>query len=296
MNDTKSQVRIVNVAQVPKRSPFRYPGGKTWLVPYLRAWLRSIRRPELFVEPFVGGGIISLTVGFENLADRVEMVELDADVAAVWKTILKEADWLSKRILSFDITAEAVKAELDKKTRSVKQRAFCTILKNRTFHGGILAAGSAPIKNGENGKGIKSRWYADTLSNRILAIGERRDRFSFYQTDGLGFMEKKLSNRNAAFFIDPPYTAGGNGKRAGRRLYNCCDLDHARLFDLAKRIEGDFLMTYDNDPEVVEMAKARGFDTEIVPMKNTHHAEMVELLIGNDLNWARRMLYPKTLF
>jgi len=24
---------IVNVAMVPQRSPFRYPGGKTWLIP-----------------------------------------------------------------------------------------------------------------------------------------------------------------------------------------------------------------------------------------------------------------------
>ena len=25
--------RVVNVASVKQRSPFRYPGGKTWLVP-----------------------------------------------------------------------------------------------------------------------------------------------------------------------------------------------------------------------------------------------------------------------
>ena len=25
---------IVNVASVPQRSPFRYPGGKTWLIPF----------------------------------------------------------------------------------------------------------------------------------------------------------------------------------------------------------------------------------------------------------------------
>src|SRR5260370_34987117 len=30
---------IVNVASVPQRSPFRYPGGKTWLVPHVRRWL-----------------------------------------------------------------------------------------------------------------------------------------------------------------------------------------------------------------------------------------------------------------
>lgn len=28
--------QIVNVASVPQRSPFRYPGGKTWLVPHIR--------------------------------------------------------------------------------------------------------------------------------------------------------------------------------------------------------------------------------------------------------------------
>ena len=33
---------IVNVASVPQRSPFRYPGGKTWLVPRLRRWLSSL--------------------------------------------------------------------------------------------------------------------------------------------------------------------------------------------------------------------------------------------------------------
>lgn len=49
----------VNVASVAQRSPFRYPGGKTWLVPRLRRWLRHLEwKPSLFVEPFAGGGII----------------------------------------------------------------------------------------------------------------------------------------------------------------------------------------------------------------------------------------------
>lgn len=47
--------RVVNVASVPQRSPFRYPGGKTWLVPYVRLWLSSItpslrERVELLVR------------------------------------------------------------------------------------------------------------------------------------------------------------------------------------------------------------------------------------------------------
>ena len=59
---------IVNVASVPQRSPFRYPGGKTWLVPLFRRWMFSLpTEPKLLVEPFAGGGIISLTAAFEYL-------------------------------------------------------------------------------------------------------------------------------------------------------------------------------------------------------------------------------------
>ena len=34
--------RVVNVASVPQRSPLRYPGGKTWLVPHIRTWLKEM--------------------------------------------------------------------------------------------------------------------------------------------------------------------------------------------------------------------------------------------------------------
>ena len=97
---TEVSNRPVNVASVPQRSLFRYPGGKTWLVPRVRQWLLSMPlKPRRFVEPFLGGGIISLTVASEDLADSVVMVELDDEVAAVWKVVLsKEANWLSERI------------------------------------------------------------------------------------------------------------------------------------------------------------------------------------------------------
>jgi DNA adenine methylase len=40
-------------------------------------------------------------------------------------------------------------------------------------------------------------------------------------------------------------------------------------------------MTYDDCPEVVEMANAFGFQIDRVPMKNTHHEMKYELLISN---------------
>ena len=177
---TPPSEEVINVASVPQRSPFRYPGGKTWLVPRIRQWLRSLgQRPSVLIEPFAGGGIVGLTAGFEALADHVVFVELDQQVAAVWQTILGgEAAWLADRILSFEMTLDHARAVLAAKAGNTREQAFQTILKNRTFHGGILAPGATFIKHGENGKGLQSRWYAETLARRIEAIGQLRDRFT----------------------------------------------------------------------------------------------------------------------
>ena len=73
-----SVIPAVNVACVPQRSPLRYPGGKTWLVPHIRAWLGSAPHSlRQLVEPFAGGGIVSLTAVMEGLVGRCIMVELD---------------------------------------------------------------------------------------------------------------------------------------------------------------------------------------------------------------------------
>jgi DNA adenine methylase len=244
--------RIVNVASVRQLSPFRYPGGKTWLAPRLRRWLQN--HPSHFIEPFAGGGIISLTVAAEKLADQVMMVELDQQVAAVWKTILvlDESAWLVDRIINFDLSLESLQRELAKTPASIREKAFQTILKNRTFRGGILTAGSAPLKRGENGKGIKSRWYPETLKKRVEEIAAMRDRITFIEGDGMEIIRQFASHADAVFFIDPPYTAAG--KKAGRRLYTHSDLDHQKLFDLMAEVAGDFLMTYDDTQEVRELA------------------------------------------
>lgn len=275
--------QIINVATVRQLSPFRYPGGKTWLIPRIRQWLKQ--RPVEFIEPFAGGGIVSLTVAAENLAEHVTMVELDEQVAAVWQTIFtdNQAEWLAERIVTFDLTLESLRDELARAPQGKHEMAFQTILKNRTFHGGILAPGSAPLKQGENGKGVKSRWYAETLKKRILAIAQLRDRITVVHGDAFETIRQYMANPGACFFIDPPYSAGGKG--AGKRLYAHHQLDHQELFHLLATVAGDVLMTYDDDARIRELAQANDFEVKAVAMKNNHHAEMSELLIGRCLRW-----------
>lgn len=274
---------VVNVASVPQRSPFRYPGGKTWLVPQVRRWLLSKRqRPAIFIEPFAGGAIAGLTTAFEQLADRVILVELDPDVAAVWKVVLNgRCSALAERIKTFDLTVENVKAVLARRHRSALDRAFATILRNRVQHGGILAPGASLMKEGENGKGIASRWYADTLAKRIQDIGGVKNRLSFMQGNAFEVIASFADAANVVYFVDPPYTV------AGKRLYRFSEVDHRSLFDQMSKVKGDFLLTYDDTPEVRQWALDAGFEMETVAMKSRQNSMKSELLIGRNLSWVR---------
>jgi DNA adenine methylase len=269
----------VNVASVPQRSPFRYPGGKTWLIPTVRKWL-SQTNEKILIEPFAGGGIVSLTAAFEHYSHQIIMAELDPEIAAVWETILgDENNWLADRILNFELTIDNINYEIQRENKSVREIAFCTILKNRTYHGGIIAKGSGLLKHGENGKGILSRWYPRTLYDRIKNIDKIKQYITFKFEDAYKLIEDNIDNTDAFFFIDPPYT------KAGKRLYTLFDVDHEGLFEKVSRIRGKFLLTYDDTPQIRHYAHKYGLLYKTIPMKTTHHLQKNELLITDNLTW-----------
>jgi DNA adenine methylase len=148
------------------------------------------------------------------------------------------------------------------------------ILRNRVQRAGL-------VKQGENGRGLHSRWYPETSARRIREIALQRERFTFLEGDGFAMIKRYADVEDATFFVDPPYTA------AARRLYSHWEIDHAALFRTLASVKGDFLLTYDNTREIRGLAGEFGFESETVSMKNTHHAKMTELIIGRDLSWLR---------
>lgn len=275
---------IVNVSSVPTPSPFRYPGGKSWLIPYIRQWVESFERPLYFCEPFAGGANVGLALALEDLVTRVTLVELDRDVASVWKTILidDDSEALGSRIARFNMSKRAVLRLLRTRPRTDLARAFLTIVKNRVRRGGILSGTASLLKLGENGNGLHSRWYPETLRERIKAISSVGAKIRFLQEDGVAFIKKHKRNNKFVFFIDPPYTV------AGQRLYREYDLDHRKLFEVASDVSGAVLMTYDNSHEVRCLAQEFGFQFKRVKMRTSHHSVKTELLIGRDFSWLNR--------
>ncbi len=274
---------VVNVATVPQLSPFRYPGGKTWLVPTVRKWLAAQPvKPRRLVEPFAGGAIVGLTAVFEDLVDEAVLVELDDDVAAVWETILSDdGPELARRIGDFEITHDNVDRVLAAEPASRTDQAFQTLLKNRVHYGGIIAPGASKVKNGENGRGLRSRWYPDTLRNRILAIHGRRNRISFIQGDGIEWSRRYGQSARHVLFVDPPYTV------AGGRLYMHSEVAHETLFHVLSNVAADFLLTYDEAEGIRVLATKFRFQIDKVLMKTTKHAKMYELMIARDLRWLQ---------
>lgn len=281
MNEiTIGKSQVVNVASVPQRSPFRYPGGKTWLVPTARKWFSQFDANSILIEPFCGGGIISLTAIFENFVNQSVMIELDSEVASVWQTILSEDYlWLTEQILNFDMNSSNLIKAISNANKGKKEQAFATILRNRTLHGGILAQGSGMVKNGEAGKGLKSRWYPDTLAFRIKNIHQHGNKINFIQGDGFNSIKQNMDNELACFFIDPPYTI------AGKRLYNHYEIDHEKLFQYASEIQGHFLMSYDDTEEVRNLADKFELPWITIPMQTTHLITKEEILISDNFNW-----------
>lgn len=271
---------IVNVASVRHLSPFRYPGGKTWLVPRVTRYIRSMNRPPTaIVDPFMGGGSIPLSVLVDGLVKKAFLYEIDSNVASVWKTVFsKDADKLCKLIASFELNRENVLDLLATEPKDTLNRAFQTVVRNRTFRGGILAAGASLIKTGENGRGISSRWYPETLISRITVLKSLQHRIEFHETDGVEAIASHTQKQDSFIFVDPPYTVG-TGKRAGSRLYNHNNVDHERVFSLLSCGTAPFMMTYDDDIDVLGLAKRHCFVLEYVSMKNSHHNCMQELVI-----------------
>ena len=223
-----------------------------------------------------------MTAAFEQLAEMVILVERDALVASVWHTILEgQAEWLARRILEFELTIDAVRKVLDSHPTTQRELAFSVILRNRVQRGGIMAPGAGMIKTGENGRGLSSRWYPETLARRIQEIEQVRERITLIEGDGFEVLRRYADEENAAFFIDPPYLM------AARRLYTHWQVDHEELFRLASTVQGDVLLTYDKAIEIESLATRFDLKTRAIAMKNTHHTEMRELLIGKSFSWLR---------
>jgi DNA adenine methylase len=218
------------------------------------------------------------------------IVELDKRICAFWKLTLKDPDWLIDAIREFVPTKKNLVIGLNSKTKGYRKLGFQTLLMNRTSRAGVIAGRAGILNRGERNRGPFSRWYPETLIKRIQRIKALRSKITFIAGDGLRLLYSRRNRKNDIYFIDPPYSLSQNG--AGRRLYSHFDIPHEELLKALRHLAGRYLVTYDANRTVEELAKSHKLTIKRIPMKNSHHTTKTELLISDNLDWVSR--HPKT--
>lgn len=260
-------------------SPFRYPGGKSRLRRTVINWISQLGfRPTHFVEPFAGGASVGLAVAELDLADHVTLAEIDPDVSAVWDVVLNgQATAFADQISAFQLSRSTAAEIIAREPTDQLTRAFRCLLLNRISRAGIMAPGAGWINHGENGHGIRSRWYPKTLANRVALTNALRDKITFVQRDGLQVLKEFANRPRAVAFVDPPYVVKGRG--AGRRLYTHHHLDCDELFEIVRAFTGAMVITYHRSVVVERLADAAGLELHTIKVQTGHTRSKRELIM-----------------
>ena len=87
----------------------------------------------------------------------------------------------------------------------------------------------------------------------------------------------ETGDRPIAVFADPTLHSG---RQEGWPTSLCAPrLRSLRLFQLLHDSRAEFLMTYDEAPEIVDLIRRHGFHAVRVLMKNGHHNRIPELVV-----------------
>ena len=99
----------------------------------------------IYVEPYVGGASIALSLLLEGYASKVIINDKDRSIYAFWYTVLNHADELCRLIeitpVNLNVWEEQKKIQRKKKTSLFLELGFSTFFLNRTNRSGIINAG-----------------------------------------------------------------------------------------------------------------------------------------------------------
>ena len=230
-------------------TPFRYPGGKTKLFPYVaEIFIENNLLDGHYVEPYAGGAGLAMSLLFTGYARYLHLNDLDRSIYAVWHCILNETEQLCRYIqdVSINMTEWNRQKEIQKNkdTESLLSLGLSTLFLNRTNRSGVIGGG---VIGGNNQKGnykIDARFNKKTLIAQIqnIAFYKKRIRLSnidakiFLLDHVAGLPQKTLVN------LDPPYYRKGKDLYKNSYRHN----DHREISKTVPMLKQHWIITYDN--------------------------------------------------
>ena len=210
----------------------------------------------IYVEPFVGGGSVALSLLLNDYVSRIVINDKDRSIYAFWHTVLNDAEWLCRMIADTPVdmavwrTQKEVQAH--KAEAPLPELGFSTFFLNRTNRSGIIKGGVIGGNDQTGNYLIDARFNKSDLVSRIERIADDSDRRELHNDDAvtlLNGMKDTMPDRTL-YYLDPPYYEKG----PGLYMNYFKESDHRDIAaTVASITHGKWIVTYDNHPFIAAL-------------------------------------------
>jgi len=277
-------------------SPLRYPGSKRKLALYIREILQHNKlTPDLLIEPFVGGGSISLFFIANNLVKKIIISDKDKLIASFWKVTFSNPECIIRFIQRVEISLKNFykykNIAKDAENYNETELAKACIFLNRTSFSGILTNSAGPIGGREQKSDyrIDCRFNRKTIAKRIVYISSLKDKvivLNGHWKEVIKYSEDWLrSNKGydkTFIYLDPPFYLKAESLYRSFFEYK----QHEELAAELGKLSRPWILSYDNVPQVRKLYENSKNIVHIdMPYSINSHAKRIEKeLIITSLN------------
>lgn len=293
---TTTVAASTNAAGLPRgsnpklASPLRYPGAKRRLLPVITKLLDANLpgTKPVFVEPFAGGASVALGLLDADQVASVVLGEVDPMLAAFWRVVTGDPDWLINKVKTAEITlAEWHRLHADPGTGD-RDLAWACLFLNRTSYSGILHPQAGPIGGPQQRSEYKidCRFPRTSLTFRLERIRrwvETRP-ITVFEGDYRDLLtDAKISSANASTpivaYLDPPFYE--KAKKLYRRSFT--DSDHEELAKELKALSLPWILSYDHAQTIADLYADHGSSrlVEMTYVASTGRSATRELIMTN---------------
>ncbi len=242
-----------------KKSPLRYPGGKSRGVNFL---INYIPEHDEFREVFFGGGSLSFyyTQKFPKKIYRAS--DLNYELYCFWSELKNNGQKLIENVQQiFDEYKSTPEGEdsyekgkslfnllVDRrdKNQTELERGVDFFILNRITFSGLVDSG------GYSQGSFEGRFTQSCIERLYETIGIIKH-IDFYCDDYSFLLNKE--GKKVFIFLDPPYYSATKSKLYGKNGILHTQFDHQLLFNSLKNTNHNWLITYDNSDYIRDLYK-----------------------------------------
>lgn len=233
------------------KSPLRYPGGKSKAIKQIVEYLPD--NFSEFREPFVGGGSVFIYLKQQYPHLKIWINDLNPELFLFWKIAQFDISLLVQEIRQIKhkytdgklLFTEFI--SLDINGLSDLERAVRFFVLNRITFSGTIESG------GFSQEAFDKRFTYSSI--------ERLEKLESILTEDIKITNLDYScllheqGENVFLFLDPPYFSATKSKLYGKNGNLHTSFEHQKFAENLKQCHHDWLITYDNSPQIRENFK-----------------------------------------